>query len=300
MMTIGYGIYIIVSAITLYILDFSEKRTAIIKLLIVACLPLVGWFLPILWIKKPKQQSEEQFSEYIDTQQQEYKTRRIDVFNSVDKERELNVVPIDDALSVSYHRERRQALIEVLKQDTIQYIEVLQRAISNEDTETSHYAVSAILEIKTKLLNSLQDFEVKYENESGNVKLSRAYIDVLASYLKSGFLDYRTKRKYQYKYVQVLDHHLKHHELDENLFVTKINTEIDIGNFPDAEQTAIEYLEHFPLSEQAYMSQLKLYFSTRSNLKLQQTLERLKNSPIRLTNQGLTTIRFWSRGVENG
>lgn len=300
MLWLVYGIYVVVCAVILALFNWSHKQTLLIKLLIVACIPVIGWLLPIIWIRKPRRHSEQQFSEYVENQQQEHKIRRIGVFHNIERQRELDIVPIEDALIVSQHRERRQVLIDVLKQDTIQYIEVLQQAISNEDTETSHYAVSAIMEIKRKLLMSLQELEVHYEQEQDNAQLAKAYIEVLAIYLKSGFLDERTKRKYQYTYLSVLTHFLQQHEKEEALFAAKLDIEIELGIYADAEQTALLYVEHYPLSEQAYMALLRYYFVIRSHQKLEQTLNRLKSSPIRLSNEGLTTVRFWSKGVGDG
>jgi len=295
-----YGLYVLLSLILLWFFNRNHNQTLLIKLVVVACVPLFGWLFPIVWIKKPLQQSEQQFAEYIDSQQQEHKVRRIGVFNKLEKQRELDIVPIEDALVVSQHRERRQALIDILKQDTIQYIEVLQRAISNEDTETSHYAVSAIMELKRKLLMSLQELEVRYEQEHSDARVSKSYIEVLAVYLKSGFLDERTKRKYQYTYLSVLAYYLQNHGKEEWILSAKFDIEIELGIFADAEVTAQQYVEYFPLSEQAHMSVLKYYFVIRSQQKLEQALNRLKSSPIRLSNEGLTTVRFWSKGVGDG
>ena len=54
-------------------------------------------------------------------------------------------------------------MIDVLKEDTMQYMEVIKTAVLNEDTETSHYAVSAVMEIKRKLSISLQQLSVKFD-----------------------------------------------------------------------------------------------------------------------------------------
>lgn len=296
MLWIYYGLYLIVSAAALALLNRKDRQLLMIKLLIVASVPVLGWFLPTIWIQKPRPHSEQQFADYVEQQEQEHTIRRIGVFHGVEKQRELDVVPIEDALVASQHQDRRQALIEVLKQDTINYIEVLQRAVNNEDTETSHYAVSAIMEFKRKLLIALQDLEVRYEQDQNHAETAKAYIEVLAAYVNSGFLDERTKRKYQYTYLSVLTNYLERHEKEEQLLAAKLETEIELGIYAEAEQTALQYVEYFPLSEQAYMALLKYYFIVRSRRKLEQTLNRLKNSPIRLSNAGLTAVRFWSKG----
>lgn len=291
-----YGGYLLLSALLLLLFRRGGRQAWFIKLLIVAGLPLAGWLVVLIWSLRQRDQSEQQFAEYVEQQQQEHSVRRIGVFHRIEKQRELDVVPIEDALIISQHRDRRQALIEILKQDTIQYIEVLQQAIRNEDTETSHYAVSAIMEIKRKLLISLQELEVRYEQESGDAELSQAYAEVLSVYLRSGFLDERTKKKVQYTHLSVLAHHLREHDMDERMYEDKLNVELELELYPAAEQTALQYVERFPASERAYLSLLKYYFTVRSYQKLKDALERLKRSPIRLSNEGLTAVRFWSTG----
>lgn len=267
------------------------------KWIIVIFLPVVGWFLPNVWARSTSRNSGHEFTEYVERQQQEHKVRRIGIYNKVEKKKELNVIPIEDALVVSEHQDRRQVMIDVMKQDTMNYIGILQRAVSNEDTETSYYAVSAIMEIKRKLLMSLQELSVRYEQEPTNLHLMFAYSEVLREFMSSGFLDQRTLRKYQFTYLSVLSNLLNLAEDTEWAYAAKIEIEIKLELFTDAEETAQLYLELFPQSENAYLSLLKIYFITRSKQKLQLTLEKLKKSSVRLSNQALTTVRFWSEGA---
>lgn len=268
--------------------------------MVVGFLPVVGWILPIVWSGKPSKTSEQKFSDYVESQQQEHKIRRIGIYNELEKKRELDIIPIEDALVVSDHQDRRKVMIDVLKQDAMNYIEILQRAVSNEDTETSHYAVSAIMEMKRKLLLSLQDLSVKYENEQYNMQIVIAYVEVLREFLSSGFLDQRTRRKYQYTYLSVLTHLNKVSDDLEWVYVAKVDMEVQLELFVDAETTALLYLEHFPQSEDAYLALLKIYFVTRSKQKLNQTMSKLKGSTVRLSNHAITTVRFWSEGVQHG
>lgn len=295
-----YAIYLLVSMIILAIFNWRNKLNIVIKTIIVAFLPLVGWFLPIVWWGKPMKHSEKQFSDYVESQQQEHSVRRIGIYNYLEKKKELDIVPIEDALVVSQHQDRRKVMLDVLKQDTINYIEILQRAVSNEDTETSHYAVSAIMEMKRKLLLSMQELSVKYEHEQYDIDVVIAYVEVLQEYLQSGFLDQRTLRKYQFTYLSVLTH-LNDVAGDlEWVYAAKIEIEIKLGLVVDAEATAKQYLKVFPQSEEAYLLLLKIYFITRSKNQLNGTLESLKNSNIKLSNEALTTVRFWSEGEHHG
>ncbi|URN96378.1 MAG: hypothetical protein NAG76_09240 [Candidatus Pristimantibacillus lignocellulolyticus] len=292
-----YGIYLIVSLAVIIILNWKNKRNIALKMIVVTFLPVVGWVLPMVWSRIRSEDSSKEFNDYIERQQEEHKVRRIGIYNEVEKYKELNVIPIEDALVVSEHQERRQVMIDVLKQDTINYIEILQRAVSNEDTETSHYAVSAIVELKRKLQISMQELTVKYENDQSNLHVVIAYVEVLREFMNSGFLDHRTLRKYQFTYLSVLNRLIVLAYETKWAYIAKVNMEIKLELYGDAEKTAQLFIENFPDNEDAYLSLLKVYFVTRSKQKLHLTLDKLKNSPVRLSNQALTTVRFWSEGA---
>ncbi|MCR8657590.1 hypothetical protein [Paenibacillus endoradicis] len=292
-----YGIYLVVSFVLIVFLNVKSIRNITTKFVIVALLPGVAWLLPIMWPNAFIRNSGKEFSDYVFRQQQEHTIKRIGIYKQLEKKKELNVIPIEDALVVSQHHDRRQVMIDVLKQDAINYIEILQQAVSNEDTETSHYAVSAIMEVKRKLLLSLEELSVKYENDFSDKTITLAYVEVLRKFLKSGFLDVRTMRKYQFTYLSVIQRVLTLEEKEEWLYQEKIDMELLLELYGDAEQTGQQYLEHFPDSEQAFLSLLKVYFSTKSKVKLQSTLEQLKKAPVRLSNHAITMVRFWSEGA---
>lgn len=297
MYLVYYGIYIIISLIVIVLTNVRSLRNIASKFITAALLPGVAWLLPSMWPKSITRHSGKEFSDYVQRQQQEHTIKRIGIYKQLEKEKELNVIPIEDALVVSQHQDRRQVMIDVLKQDAINYIEILQRAVSNEDTETSHYAVSAIMEMKRKLLLSLEELSVKFENESSDKIIAYAYVEVLSKFLKSGFLDKRTMRKYQFTFLSAIQRLLTLREEEEWLFQEKMDMELLLELYGDAENTGKKYLEHFPDSEKSYLALMKVYFATKSKAKLELTIDQLKKAPVRLSNQAITMVRFWSEGA---
>lgn len=296
-----YIVYIIISFLLLFYINRTQReplKTTIVQSLIVVTLPVIGWFLLFVWKKNNNAQSYQEFSDYIDKQQNEHRYYR-DTFNPIEKDRELNIIPLEEALVINNFTDRRRTLIEVLKQDTLKYMEKLQHAISNDDTETSHYAVSAIMEIKSKLLTSIQELEVKYEQSNVDKEISESYIEVLDKYLNSGLLDPRTKRKYQFTYLSVLKNYLEVITPKEHYYEEKLRMELELGIYTEAEQTANEYVEEFPKSEKAYLSLLKYYYVVKSNDNFFSAIEKIKLAPIKLSNEGITILRFWTKGVNN-
>jgi hypothetical protein len=298
MVGILFGLYVLLSAALLAVRYRTSPKEWLLRFVLVTALPLVGWLFPLFWPKPFHQEPDEEFDDYITRQQEEHKIRRrIGVYSKMETEKELSVIPIEDALLISEHRTRRRVMIDILKQDANHYLEILQRAVSNEDTETSHYAVSAIMEVKRKMLLALQDLSVQYENNKKDEYLVRTYAEVLKGFMSSGFLDERTLLKHRYTYLGVLETLTDLTENSEWAFHEKVHIELELGMFVEAETTALLYVEKYPLSEDAYLILLKVYFETKSAVKLFETMDRLKKTPMRLSNHALTLVRFWSEGA---
>lgn len=297
MVELAYGLYVLLSACVLAVWYRKSAKDWLLRILIVSLLPVVGWLLPLFWPRSWFKQAGEKLDSYIVAQQEELSIRHMGIYSQVEVEKELNVISIEDALLISEHTTRRKVMIDVLKQDSINYLEILQTAVSNDDSETSHYAVSAIVEAKRKLTLAMQELSVQFENNKEDVHVLEAYAEVLKGFMRSGFLDERTLRKYKFTYVSVLEHLIAVSTDADSAFVEKINTELELGLLLEAEATCLLYTEKYPESEEAYLSLIKVYFTMKSSEKLQATLESLKRSPLRLSNHALTLVRFWSEGA---
>lgn len=297
MVGIWYGLYVFISVIGLVYIYRRDWQNSLIRIIIVVVFPLIGWLFPLFWPKRLYRHAGSEFHEYITQQHEDHKLRHVGIYSEIEAEKELNIIPIEEALLVSEHHDRRRVMIDVLKQDSAQYLEILQIAVRNEDTETSHYAVSAIMEAKRKLLIAMQDLSVQYENRKDDIHVVRTYAEVLKGYLKSGFLDERTILKYRYTYLQILEQLTRLSNSEEWAFREKMETELALGLYIVAESTSIQYMERHPDSEDGYLCLMKVHYETRSYAKLRQTLEQLKHSPIRLSNRGIMNVRFWSEVV---
>jgi len=300
-MVLAFIVYAIISLFIVFIVNKLKRetfQTIVVQSILVITLPIIGWVFVLTWTKNKNEQSYQEFTDYIDKQQKEHSYYR-EGYNPIEKDRELNIIPLEEALVINNYSERRKALIEVLKQDTLKYMEKLQYAISNEDTETSHYAVSAIMEIKSKLLTSIQELEVKYEENTDNKEVTESYIEVLRKYLDSGLLDERTTRKYQYTYLSVLRNYIEIIGPSKTYFEEKLRMEIELGIYTEAEVTAKEYIEEFPTTEKAYLSLLKYYYTVKSRDKFFEAIQMVKSAPIKLSNEGITILRYWTKGVND-
>lgn len=266
------------------------------KMNTVSFLPIIGWFLPSIWPTRFFKSDPSYFPSYMNKQLNDLVIELRGVQQSIKKDKELNVISIEEALIVNDYPTRRRVLIDVLKEDALKYIDVLKRAVLNEDSETSHYAVTAVTEVKRELTLLLQQLAVQYSENPRDSKIANTYADVVKEYLRSGFLDASTARQYQILYTQILDNLIRNQDATEITFENKINMELDLKDYANAENTAKQFINQFPLCEIGYIKLMAIYFELRSYKRLHEKIYQLKNSPIILSNQAMTIIRYWAEG----
>lgn len=290
-------LYIVVSIIMSFFLSKGNKREWLFKLTIVIFLPIIGWLFPSIWSRKLIRNKGNQFEAYMNGQTDDIPIELIESKTKIERERELNVISIEEALIVSDYSTRRRIMIDVLKQDALQYLDVLKTAVTNEDTETSHYAVTAVIEVKRELTILLQKLSVEFSQTPNDKQLALTYASVIKEYLRSGFLDEQSIKQYRITYTQILQQLIDSNQADEDVFVEKVEMELKLGDIYSAEQTALLFKERYPMCEKAYLSLMAIYYEMRAFEKLEKELRSLMATPISLSNQALTTVRYWSTGV---
>ena len=297
-MIILFLLYFIISAVIIFFITKGNWREWLFKMTIVLFLPIIGWLLPSIWPKSFLRNKGEQFEAYMNEQTEDIQIQMLESQEKIERDRELNVLSIEEALIVSDYTTRRRVMIDVLKQDAMQYLDVLKKAVTNEDTETSHYAVTAVIEVKRQQSILLQQLSVQISQNPDDKQTALQYASVIKEYLRSGFLDEQSTKQYRTTYSQILQQLIGNDQADEEVYVEKVMMELKLKDMQAAEQSARLFKERYPLSEDAYLSLMTVYFEMRAFKKLEQELRNLKSTPITLSNQALTTVRFWSTGVK--
>ncbi|WP_239617862.1 hypothetical protein [Cohnella mopanensis] len=285
-------IYYALSAVYIVICVKWKLSAPMLTIMVCLFLPMIGLLLILLrgLVSRGTELPDNRFHELINGFEQEGR-----YLGRPDVAKETNLVPLEEALVVNDLATRRRILLDVLKEDIDEkYIPMLEQAVNNEDTETSHYAVTAVIEIKRKLLLSIQKWSVQYENNNSDLNVLLSYSQAVKKYMVSGFMDNRMQLTYRLTYVKLLDQLIHSEICSPALFMEKINTEIDLGHLDEALNVSRLFLERFPESEEAYLTALKVYYLLKMKELFSQTLEALKQSKIRVSNYGLNTIRYWS------
>ena len=211
---------------------------------------------------------------------------------SFDISKALNLVPIEEALLLNVNSIKRSMLLDMLKADMGKYPFLLKMALANEDTETSHYAAVGVVEVKRKLLQSLQECKRKYEKtKSLNELISYAY--ALKAYYSCGLLDEANEKSTMETYQDVLLELLEFYDEEGMFFVDKIDHEINTKNFSLADVYCKRFINAHKNSEKPYLMYLKLFYATRDKKGFNYMLDILEGSTVSLSSNTWSIVKFW-------
>jgi hypothetical protein len=222
----------------------------------------------------------------------------LNILSKANYDEKINTVPLEEAFIINKNSVKRRLMLEVLKSDAARYVKQLKIALSDNDTETSHYAASAMSEVKRKFENIIQELVVKYERNKTDRQLSEELVETISKYLKMNLLDSNTKIKYEYILVNAAESLIHQYE-DTNVEVYKELLEclFDLKEYNRAQEAGQLFLQRHSHFEEPYVLLLKLYYMQQKRDAFLQIFEALRKSPVKLSNNGLNMVRFWLGGV---
>jgi hypothetical protein len=299
---ISLGIYYIASFVALIVYSINaEHKLERYKVAYIAAIfilmPYLGIFFIVFLNYYPEKKEGQTIDDYeVSTLLSGDKNSH---YLNLNVEKESNIVPIEEALIINNNKTKRMLLIEALKQDIYLSSSFLKKAVNDSDTETSHYAAAALMDLKNRLMTGLQALSVKYEADKDDAEISIAYSEVIRRYIHSGMLDNRSIKKYRYLYVQILENINRLEPEKREYFVERINTELKLKEYSKADHTCDKFMALHSSSEEPYIMMLKLCYTLSDTKKFKKTIEKLKNTQIKLSYSALNKLRFWTEEGEN-
>lgn len=274
---------------------FKSLQDSLYKFSVIFFLPVAGllFFIVSAILDKIPNKSDSVIDSYLRYIREKKHIYYEDV---IDFEKEINTVPLEDSLNFSDNKGKRAYLIYILKKDAASHIKGLQKAIKSEDTETCHYAASALMEIKKQFEILLAKSGEKYKNYRDDISAIQEYVNTLKKYLKSSLADKVDYYNYLEKYSAALSALLERHVTDEAYFMDKINCDLELGDYKSAEDISKKFFEYFPNSEKPYLALMKFYYLARDVKSFENVSKILRHKKIGLTEYGESVIKFWEGG----
>lgn len=214
---------------------------------------------------------------------------------TVDREREMEVLPLEEVLTVSVAKDRRRAMLNMLKMDISEKLNLVRKAVENEDSETSHYAAAALTDVFNKFNLELNELQVKYDNDRSNQKVNVEFLDAVLKILNSGGLLGVEETKYYYLYINLVNNLEKFHPdaITETYYEMMVKALERVGRMQEAEDWAALSLKRQPDCEQSYLNVMHVKYILGKEAEFQDVLNQLTKSTISLSQKGLDIVRFW-------
>lgn len=210
---------------------------------------------------------------------------------------ETRVIPIKKALIEEDILRRREVVLNIIKKDVNNYSSLINTALINDDSETSHYAASSILHSKRKLDNNMNRISELYKENIENPIVMAEYADQLVNFVNNEYVDNSAKTKYIEEAINILEKIVDEKiDLDNRHIYNLINILLKIENFKSANKYTELLMENYPSSEEKYLQVLKAFYVMNYYDKFDIALKKFISSHITFSKETVKIIRFWLGG----
>ena len=273
--------------------DFDRWQESVIRLVISLFLPLVG----VLLCKMVDYFAEHNASAQMD---ELYLGRGemmngLELLRPIQHDREVDKAPALDVLKMDQYSQRRQLIMETLRRDdTLDYLAILQEALSNEDQETSHYASTVIMDLQKRVQDGLARCRRAWKDHPEDPACQAAYEQELYRTITSSVFDKSTMGRYRSRYEQLSGQLLAGPKVEPDWYHHRIQLDLASGDNLHASELADRFVQEHPDNEDAVVDRIQVFIRLADRQGLDQFLARLKQMPVMLTSKSLPYIRFLS------
>ncbi len=212
---------------------------------------------------------------------------------TVDDKRADMAVPIEEALLINSARERRSIIMDVLNDNPGDYVEFLQKAGNNDDTEVVHYAVTAMVEISKENDYMLQKLEAAHAAEPDNMDVLGQYCDFLWNCLSQNLMQGQVEvmnrelfSQLMHKKIAVCDNIEDYNRLAQN--------ELKRGSFDAAGEILSQMGKKWPYSEEYILLNIQYLASLGKGDDISDFISQTENSHVYLSSKTKEALAFWA------
>lgn len=225
-----------------------------------------------------------------------FSKERVEVLERPDEESEMNLVPMEEAIMIEDKENLRQLLLTVLRGDMSKSINAVTKALNSSDSEASHYAASAIMDITAEFQKTIQKFQAQLTEDPKDIEVNQLYIEYLIKMLSTNFLSDMELKTYVYELQHVCTAFYEH--APEGMKVEYMSGLIGllsrIGDLQAAEPWLDRILKDYPDDMEMYRCVLHYYYETKNKIKFFEQLDSLKHSDVTIDKDLLELIRIFS------
>ena len=211
----------------------------------------------------------------------------------VDEKRSDMTVPMEEALLINSARERRTLIMDVLNDNPGDYVEFLQKAGNNDDTEVVHYAVTAMVEISKENDYMLQKLENDYNANPDDVAVLSRYCDFLWNCLSQNLMQGQVEVMNRELYSQLMKKKITLCDEIED-YSRLAQNELKRKSFDSAGEIIKKMSEKWPASEEYILLNIQYLASLNRGDEISEFVSKTKNGNIYLSSKTKEALAFWT------
>lgn len=211
----------------------------------------------------------------------------------IDEKRSVKTVPIEEALLINSAKEKRAIIMDILNEDPRYYVEFLQTAGNNDDTEVVHYAVTAMVEISKENDYTLQKLEEEYNARPHDFEVLSKYCDFLWSCLSQELMQGQVEAMNRDLFSKLIQEKLKISEEleDYNRFA---QNELKRENVEVVKDIIAKIKRKWPHSEEYILLNIHYLALTNNGRAIKKFINKVNNSQIFLSSKTKEVLAFWA------
>lgn len=258
-------------------------------LIILTCIPLGGE--AILYLMHLEESRHLQGRKAEDLKKLRYEKNRDSLYRQHYEEDDSTVVPLEDALILNNTNEKRSAMLNVLMDDSGNYMNAIRQAKRSDDSEVVHYATSAMTEISGKYEERLQLADRNYQRKPDSPAALDEYIDILEQYLENGIVEGELLeiQRHQYQKLLKVRIHARHRQED---YTALASSYLDSGLYEEADRIIRIMERRWMKYENTLLLRLRYLFLVHDGEQLQKLIQKVKEEPY-IPEKLEQMIRFW-------
>lgn len=216
-----------------------------------------------------------------------YKSLKVEDRKNTDR-----IIPMEEALIINNPKERRELIMDILNDNPGEYIEFLQRAGNNDDTEVVHYAVTAMVEISKENDYRLQQLEKEYEKNPDDFELLCEYCEFLWSSLEQNLTQGQAQIVSRNLFDELTRKKLQTIKTIED-YTRLIENGMKLGNYTQVGEDIDAMDKDFHESEELIMQRLQYFASLGRGNDIKLLLDEIEREHIYLSTPAKEAIAFW-------
>lgn len=212
-----------------------------------------------------------------------------------DDSNETIIVPLEEAISVNNASVRRKLMMDILHRNPEEYIELLQKTRTVDDTELTHYATTTMMEIQNKYELEIHKLSEEIKENPKELQVLKKYRKVLLKYIDSGLISGKILEIYRAQLDDILRKLCEMLPENRVYFQDYIRNQIALGKNDNIDGQIMDMINRWPDEVQVYQIYVESLWKSNRGDEIPGVLNRLKEGNVYLSSEGKAWLEFWEQ-----